>query len=107
MSACLVAVDIAQSDENSAGEFRIVRHELADHGMRDAVPDADIRSAASARRGDDIGHAVAGDVADRDADSAAESGIVGREADASGVPLAASKRCTSGVLPASAPRPSS
>ena len=42
MSACLVAVDIAQGDENSAGEFRIVRQELADQGVRDAVPAARI-----------------------------------------------------------------
>src|SRR5207249_2820702 len=45
-----------------------------------AIEDLDVRPAAGARPGDDVGQAVAGDVAGRHGDAAAEAGPVGKVA---------------------------
>src|SRR5439155_25422831 len=73
-------VNTGRGDENAAGEPRVVGHELLDDGEGDAVEDADVRAAAGAGRGDDVRHAVAGDVSGGDPHPAAERRRVGEKA---------------------------
>src|SRR5262249_32705476 len=68
-----VAVDVADSHGDrpvEAGEGG----EGEDRGASGAVEDTDLRAAAVAGAGDDVGHSVAGDIARRDAATAGETG---------------------------------
>src|SRR5205085_1518291 len=71
-----VAVHVAGRDEDAAGEVLAEGEEAADQLPGLAVVDVDVRPAARPRRGDDVGHAVAVHVADRDADAAGEVLVV-------------------------------
>src|SRR5207247_306068 len=74
-----VAVHVAGRHVAAAGKVRVVGEELADQVSGLAVVDVDVRPAARGRGGDNVRHAVAGDVADRHADAAAEIRVVGVE----------------------------
>src|SRR5581483_6336475 len=74
-----VGDDVRAGEEHAAGEGRIVGHELGDQGARLAVEHLDVRPAARAGGGDDVGHAVAVHVPGGDADAAAEAGVVGQD----------------------------
>jgi len=76
-----VAVDVARGDEHSARERRRIGVEAGN--LVDAACEtecAHVRTAAGSCGGDDVGQAVAVDVARGDADAAVERGIVGVEA---------------------------
>ena len=67
-------------DLHAARERGVVGEEAADLGEGGAVPDADVRAAARAGPGDDVGQAIAVDVAGRDVHAAGERRVVGKEA---------------------------
>src|SRR5262249_43444137 len=67
-----VTVDVRRRYVDAAGEAGAVGKELVQQRPVGAVEDLDVRPAAAARRGDDVGGAVAVHVADRHADPAAE-----------------------------------
>src|SRR5436190_1596432 len=70
---------IARGDKQPAAEARLVRPELPQQRSVAAVVDADERRHAGAGGGDDVGNAVAVEVADRHADAAREARVVGEE----------------------------
>src|SRR5262249_921795 len=63
------------------GVSRIVGDETVDQGSVAAVQDLDVAAAALARAGDDVGYAVAVNVARADAHPAGERHVVGEEAE--------------------------
>src|SRR5205823_2987237 len=77
-----VAVHVGGDDVYAAREAGIVREELHDQVAGHAVEDFDVRAAALAGAGDNVGRAVAVDVADGDADAALERLVVGHELEA-------------------------
>src|SRR5262249_2333245 len=74
-----IAVHIARGHVLSAGETRREREETIDGRQRDPVKHLYVRPAARPGPSDDVRDAVAGDVAGRDAHTAAEAGGVGQE----------------------------
>ena len=103
-----VAVDVAGGDADAAGEAGGVGEE-ARRSARcrlGAAEDLDMRPAAGAGAGDDVGEAVAVDVAGGDEDAAGERGAVGEEARevATTLPVGAGlKTLTCGPPPGPAP----
>src|SRR5207249_2577150 len=76
-----VAVHVAGSDVDAAGEGHVVGEKLPEKGAVTAVVDMNIRPAAGTRPGDDVRHAIAVDVADGHTDAAGEIRGVGEEAE--------------------------
>src|SRR5205823_3238975 len=58
-----VAVHVAGGHGHAAAKQRVVGEERMDHGSRQAVEDLDVGAARGARAGDEVGEAVAVDVA--------------------------------------------
>src|SRR5207253_6051203 len=58
-----VAVHVARGHGHAAAEERVVGEKRIDHRPRQAVEDLDVRPAGRARAGDQVGEAVAVDVA--------------------------------------------
>src|SRR6516162_8247718 len=75
-----VAVDVTGRDVDAAGEARGVSVVTGEHLAGERVERLDVRPAAGAGAGDDIGLAATGEVPGRDADAAGEIGGVGEEA---------------------------
>ena len=75
-----VPVDVARGDVDPAHEGRVVGEEAADLRERRAVPHPHVRSAPEPRAGDDVGEAVAVDVARGHVHAAGECRVVGEEA---------------------------
>src|SRR5437016_2762531 len=75
-----IAVDVAGRHINAAVETCIEGHEFAQQFSVGSIKDSDVRTAAGSRAGDDVGCAVAVDVAGGDADASPEARIVGEEA---------------------------
>src|SRR5205814_5540814 len=73
------AVHVARGDVGAAGEVGVEGEELLHQGAGAAVVDVDVRSAARPRGRQDIGEAVAVDVAGRHADAAGVVDVVGHE----------------------------
>src|SRR5207244_1698663 len=76
-----VAVHVTDGDVDAAVELRVVGHEPLKFGAGLAVEHLDERQTAGAGGGDDLRHAVAGDVAGGDADAAAVRLVIGQEAE--------------------------
>src|SRR5207249_9832021 len=74
-----VAVGVAGGHVHPAAEVRVEGVEGLHHGAGAAVEHDNLRRAAVARPGDDLGHAVAGHVAECDVDPAAEGRVKGVE----------------------------
>src|SRR5262249_51835146 len=74
-----VPVDVGGRHERAAGEGCRQGEEVANQLKRLALEDADLRAAAGAGGADDVGHAVAVDVAHGHARAAGEGGCKGEE----------------------------
>ena len=72
-----IGIDISGTDENAAGEVGSVREEAAEQGEIESAEDLDMRSAAGASAGDDIGVAIVIDIAAGNVDAASKRRIVG------------------------------
>lgn len=75
-----VAVDVSGPHEQTGGLIDIKREELAqEYRQVSDGKNADMRSAAGARAGDDLGKAVASDIPGRDRDAAGKAGMIREE----------------------------
>src|SRR5262249_43528506 len=79
-----VLVDVTGGHEEAGGQGRAEGEEVAQHGAGVAVEGPDVGGAAGAGRGDDVGHAVAVDIANRYAHAASEAWVVGQEIELEG-----------------------
>src|SRR5205807_2416249 len=76
-----VAIDVASGDVDPAGEARVVGEEAHEERTVGAAEDLDVRASPGPGAGDDVGDAVAVDVADGHPHAAGEGRIVGHEAE--------------------------
>src|SRR5207249_3567316 len=76
-----VSIDIARGDKDASREERAISHDFANQNGSAAtdIPDADVGPAVGARGGNDVGNAVAIDIAQGHADASQEVRIVGVE----------------------------
>src|SRR5204862_6308688 len=82
------AAEGARGHVDPTGEARVVGEETRQQRKVLAAEDLDVRAAAGAGPGDDVGEAVAVDVAHGHVDAAAEAGVVGEEGADEGAGLA-------------------
>src|SRR5262249_1636633 len=82
-----IAVDVATGHEHPAGERGIVCKEAADFHSAQAVKYLHVRPAAAAGAGDDVGHAVAGNVSRRNSDAAKKARAIREETEFLGAGL--------------------
>src|SRR5205823_3748322 len=73
-----VAVDVTRGHEHTTGEVRAVSEEVGNDGEAAAIEDLDLGPTTGTGGGDDVGSAVAVDVADGHADAAGE-GRIGKQ----------------------------
>src|SRR5207245_3091540 len=75
----VVAVDVARGHGHAAAEQEVVGEEAEQHLAGRAAEHLDVRAAAGARAGDDVGNAVAVHVTRGDINAAAEGRVVRHE----------------------------